>query len=252
MTNLLDSRKAVNSETPDITPEQSCSAHGILETCISEEASSRRRFLQIAMDGALTSIVTAAGVEFATPHAVLAQSKLSPDAALKELTDGNRRFTSGRLTAPEQDLAILKQNTIDKQESFAALLSCADSRVPVEILFDQSIGHIFVTRVAGNIVTPEIIASLEFGAAGLGTKVILVMGPRQLRSCKGNNSSEGSSRADLRALSAYSACCRSSGSQSRGRNQGKCQDPGSSSATGVPCHIEFAEGRKTPGRGRLL
>jgi carbonic anhydrase len=176
MTNLLDSRKAANSDTPDIPPEQSCSAHGFLETCIPEKDSCRRRFLQLAVGATLAGLVTAAGVEFATPHPVLAQSKLSPDAALQELMDGNRRFTSGRLTAPEQDLAILKQNTIEKQEPFAALLSCADSRVPVEMVFDQSIGHIFVTRVAGNVVTPEIIASLEYGAAVLGTKVILVMG----------------------------------------------------------------------------
>ena len=73
-------------------------------------------------------------------------------------------------------LAILKQHTAEKQEPFAAVLSCADSRVPVELAFDQSIGHIFVTRVAGNIITPEIIGSLEYGAAVLGTKVILVMG----------------------------------------------------------------------------
>jgi carbonic anhydrase len=176
MTDLLNSKKAANNDTPDIQPEQSCSAHGILETCTSEEDSSRRRFLQIAMSGTLTSLVTAAGVEVVMPHPVLAQSKLSPDAALQELMDGNRRFTSGRLTAPEQDLAILKQNTIEKQEPFAALLSCADSRVPVEMVFDQSIGHIFVTRIAGNFVTPEIIASLEYGVAVLGTKVILVMG----------------------------------------------------------------------------
>jgi carbonic anhydrase len=52
----------------------------------------------------------------------------------------------------------------------------ADSRVPVELVFDQTIGHIFVTRVAGNVITPEIIGSLEYGAAVLGTKVILVMG----------------------------------------------------------------------------
>jgi len=110
----------------------------------------------------------------ATP--MLAQSKLSSDAALQELIDGNRRFVSGHLIAFEQDLAILKQNTIDKQEPFAAVLSCADSRVPVELVFDQSIGHVFVTRVAGNIVTSEIIASLEYGAAVLGCKVILVMG----------------------------------------------------------------------------
>ena len=56
------------------------------------------------------------------------------------------------------------------------MLSCADSRVPVELLFDQTIGHIFVTRVAGNVITPEIIGSLEYGAAVLGTKVILVLG----------------------------------------------------------------------------
>jgi carbonic anhydrase len=90
--------------------------------------------------------------------------------------DGNKRFTSGKLTAHQEDLAILKQHTEEKQEPFAAVLSCADSRVPVELVFDQSIGHVFVTRVAGNIVTPEIIGSLEYGAAVLGTKVILVMG----------------------------------------------------------------------------
>jgi carbonic anhydrase len=185
MSNLLDSRKAVNSDTPDVPRKRSCSAHGFLEICISDEDSSRRRFLQLAMGGTLTSLLTAAGKEFVMLHPVLAQSKLSPDAALQELMDGNRRFTSGRLTAPEQDLAILKQNTIEKQEPFAALLSCADSRVPVEMVFDQSIGHIFVTRIAGNFVTPEIIASLEYGVAVLGTKVILVMGHSGCGAVKG-------------------------------------------------------------------
>src|SRR5258708_1380964 len=176
MSNLLNSPKAANRDTPGIPAKQSCSAHAFLEGCTSDKDSSRRRFLQIATGGTLPSLVTAPGVEFATPHQVLAQSKLSPDAALQELMDGNRRFTSGRLTAHEQDLTILKQNTIDKQEPFAALLSCADSRVPVEMIFDQSIGHIFVTRIAGNVVTPEIIASLEYGAAGISTKGVVVMG----------------------------------------------------------------------------
>ncbi len=89
---------------------------------------------------------------------------------------GNKRFSAGCLTTSDQDLAILRQRTEEKQEPFAAVLSCADSRVPVELVFDQSIGHIFVTRVAGNVITPEIIGSLEFGAAVLRTKVILVMG----------------------------------------------------------------------------
>jgi carbonic anhydrase len=128
------------------------------------------------MGRTLAGLVASASTKLATTRAIPSQSKLSPDAALQELMDGNRRFTSGHLTAYEQDLAILKQNTIEKQEPFAAVLSCADSRVPVELVFDQSIGHVFVTRVAGNVVTAEIIASLEYGAAVLGTKVILVMG----------------------------------------------------------------------------
>jgi carbonic anhydrase len=61
----------------------------------------------------------------------------------------------------DEDLSILKSKTAEKQEPFAAVLSCADSRVPVEFVFDQSIGHLFVVRVAGNITTPEIIASLR-------------------------------------------------------------------------------------------
>lgn len=131
--------------------------------------------MRIGLGGAVVGLLTG-DLEMALPLRAGAQSTLSPDAALTQLIDGNKRFSSGRLTAHEQDLAILKQSTVEKQEPFAAVLSCADSRVPVELVFDQTIGHIFVTRVAGNVVTPEIIGSLEYGAAVLGTKVILVMG----------------------------------------------------------------------------
>jgi carbonic anhydrase len=99
----------------------------------------------------------------------------SPQAALDELIEGNRRFTSGRTASHRRDLVILQQ-MMERQEPFAAILSCADSRVPVEVVFDQTIGQLFVTRVAGNIVTPEIVASLEYAAAVLGTNTILVMG----------------------------------------------------------------------------
>jgi carbonic anhydrase len=176
MNTLVNSGKYQKSDAQEIPSRQCCSTDGGVETVISDKVSSRRQFLQMVMVGTLGGLVTTAGMEFGTPRLALAQSKLSPEAALQELMDGNRRFTSGRLIAHEQDLAILKQKTIEKQEPFAAVLSCADSRVPVELIFDQSIGHIFVTRVAGNVVTPEIIASLEYGAAVLGTKVILVMG----------------------------------------------------------------------------
>ncbi|HLX79818.1 MAG TPA: carbonic anhydrase [Burkholderiales bacterium] len=136
---------------------------------------SRRRILQLGVAGA--AALTAGGLELAVPPAAVAQDiPTTADAALAELVAGNKRYTQNNLTSQQHDLDILKQHTAEKQEPFAAVLSCADSRVPVELVFDQSIGHIFVTRVAGNIVTPEIIGSLEYGAAVLGTKVILVMG----------------------------------------------------------------------------
>jgi carbonic anhydrase len=146
-----------------------------MSTSFSNQAESRRRFLQMSVTGAVAGLLTG-GMELALPPEARAQSALTPDAALAELMAGNQRFKTGRMTANEHDLTILKEKTFDKQEPFAALLSCADSRVPVELIFDQTIGHIFVTRVAGNVVTPEIIASLEYGAAVLGTEVILVMG----------------------------------------------------------------------------
>jgi carbonic anhydrase len=151
-------------------------SHGAAESQSPRENSSRRGFLRTAIGGSIAGFIAGVGMDLAAPQPVLAQSKLSPDAALQQLMDGNRRFISRHLTSDAEDLAILQQNTIDKQEPFAGVLSCADSRVPVELVFDQSIGHLFVTRVAGNVITPEIIASLEYGAAVLGIKVILVMG----------------------------------------------------------------------------
>ena len=106
----------------------------------------------------------------------LAQTGMTGDAAMRELMDGNERYIAGKISSFPEDLKILKEKTVLKQEPFAAVLACADSRVPVEILFDQTIGHVFVSRVAGNIVTPEIMASLEYGVAVLGVKALLVLG----------------------------------------------------------------------------
>jgi carbonic anhydrase len=146
-----------------------------MNTPTSQPRPSRRRFLQLSATATAAGLL-ASGLELAAPLPAQAQSKLTPDEALAELVAGNKRFISEHMTAYDHDLAILKEHNVEKQEPFAAVLSCADSRVPVELIFDQSIGHIFVTRVAGNVITPEIIASLEYGAAVLGTKAILVLG----------------------------------------------------------------------------
>jgi carbonic anhydrase len=138
--------------------------------------SGRRQFFQTVLSSAVVEVAVQAGIELAAPLKLCAETGLSPDAALGELLAGNRRFAANQLTSIEQDLTILKERTVGKQEPFAAVLACADSRVPVELVFDQTIGHIFVTRVAGNIVTSEIIASLEYGVAVLGVKTLLVLG----------------------------------------------------------------------------
>lgn len=133
---------------------------------------SRRGFLRAGLGGAVATTM----LDATLPRRAMAQTTLSPDAALQTMLDGNRRFAERRMTSFSEDLAILQQKTVAKQEPFASVLACADSRVPVEIIFDQTIGHLFVNRVAGNIATSEIIASLEYGAAVLGTKAILVLG----------------------------------------------------------------------------
>ncbi len=138
--------------------------------------SGRRHFLQSVLSSLAVGVAAQTGIQVAASEKLCAQSNLSPDAALQELLEGNQRFASNQLSSIQHDLTILKDRTVNKQEPFAAVLSCADSRVPVELIFDQTIGHIFVTRVAGNIVTPEIIASLEYGVAVLGVEALVVLG----------------------------------------------------------------------------
>jgi len=137
---------------------------------------SRRGFLGRAALASAAGLLPAAAIELALAPVARAQSQLTAEQALHELVDGNQRFVEQRMTSFAADLAVLKQKTAGKQEPFAAVLACADSRMPVELIFDQSIGHLFVVRVAGNVATGEMIASLEYGAAVLGTKAIMVLG----------------------------------------------------------------------------
>ncbi|MBL9090506.1 MAG: carbonic anhydrase [Planctomycetaceae bacterium] len=91
------------------------------------------------------------------------------------LYQGNRRFVAGETIEPHRNLSRLKE-IADRQTPFAAFLGCADSRVPIEIIFDQGFGDLFVTRIAGNVATSENIGSLEFGTQVLGAKVLYVLG----------------------------------------------------------------------------
>lgn len=102
----------------------------------------------------------------------------TPSDALKRLYQGNLRFSQGQSLDENRDLSRVKEVAAG-QKPFAAFLGCADSRVPVEIVFDQGFGDIFVTRIAGNVASSENIRSLEFGTEVLGAKVLYVLGHTQ-------------------------------------------------------------------------
>jgi carbonic anhydrase len=139
---------------------------------------SRRNALKLGA-GAVGAGVLAAELhsQILAPEPANAASKqdLAPDQALQQLLEGNQRFVKSKRRNPNQTMVRLKE-IAQEQKPFAAVLGCADSRVPVEIVFDQGFGDLFVCRVAGNVATPEEIGSLEFGCAVLGTKVIVVLG----------------------------------------------------------------------------
>jgi carbonic anhydrase len=100
---------------------------------------------------------------------------VSAEEAKRRLIAGNRRFFNQNRKYPNQSKRRL-QSVSKKQYPYAAILGCADSRVPPEIIFDQGLGDLFVVRVAGNIATNETIGSLEYATANLGTQLIVVLG----------------------------------------------------------------------------
>ncbi len=99
---------------------------------------------------------------------------LTASEALERLREGNRRFVRGWHTSDATPARLAELAT--GQEPFAVILGCSDSRVPVEIVFDQGLGDLFVIRIAGNVVAPSGIGSVEFAAARFGTRLVVVLG----------------------------------------------------------------------------
>jgi carbonic anhydrase len=104
---------------------------------------------------------------------------ISARDALALLKDGNLRFVSDDRNRDAITSRVRRLQLTASQEPFAAILGCSDSRVPVEIVFDQGLGDLFVIRVAGNIVAPSLIGSVEFAAEQFGTRLVVVLGHTQ-------------------------------------------------------------------------
>jgi carbonic anhydrase len=104
---------------------------------------------------------------------------ISASQALDRLRHGNDRFTSTTGGAASYLSADRRAELVNTQEPFAIVLGCSDSRVPAEIVFDQGLGDLFVIRVAGNVVAPSQVGSVEFAAARFGTRLVVVLGHSQ-------------------------------------------------------------------------
>jgi carbonic anhydrase len=101
-------------------------------------------------------------------------NSLTPEQSLMRLMEGNRRFLAE--TEPTSARAWSSHLATKPQRPFAIVLGCSDSRTPVEILFDEGFGDLFVVRIAGNIVAPSVVGSIEFAASQFGSRLVVVMG----------------------------------------------------------------------------
>lgn len=135
-------------------------------------------FLSLALAGFLIA---------STAHAITTradQQSTTPDQVLAELMAGNERFVNG--VAQRRDLlAEARQSAAEGQFPKAVILSCLDSRVPVEMVFDQGIGDLFVGRVAGNVEDVQMLGSIEFATAVAGSKLVIVLGHEACGAVKG-------------------------------------------------------------------
>ena len=131
--------------------------------------------------------IAGTGCSALTPHGATmtqtAQKATTPGQALKKLKEGNERFVSGK---PLKRNYLAQVNETSKgQYPYASVVSCLDSRTSTELIFDQGIGDVFNARVAGNIVNPDILGSLEFASKAAGSKLVVVVGHTSCGAVKG-------------------------------------------------------------------
>lgn len=137
---------------------------------------------RFALVAALAMAVQFSGSVLADASAEV-QKITTPDEALAALVAGNERFLSGKQL--RQDYLAQVEQTSGGQQPYATVLSCLDSRIPPEIVFDQGIGDIFVGRVAGNVEDVNLLGSFEFASAVVGSRLLVVMGHTSCGAVKG-------------------------------------------------------------------
>lgn len=118
-------------------------------------------------------VAVAAGIAFASSHG---GAGVTPDEALQKLMEGNKRYVENQMTGTKLCDLTTRSGLSKSQKPYAIILTCSDSRVPPEIIFDKGLGEIFVIRVAGNIPDPVVLGSIEYAAEHLGSPLVMVLG----------------------------------------------------------------------------
>jgi len=134
---------------------------------------SRKNSLRATFAAILGIAVFAAGIAFSNPGS---GTGVSSDEALQKLMDGNKRYVENKLTHAAMCDHATRTSLSKSQNPYAIILTCSDSRVPPEIIFDKGLGEIFVIRVAGNIPDPVVLGSIEYAAEHLGSTLVMVLG----------------------------------------------------------------------------
>lgn len=125
---------------------------------------------------------------------------MTADEALAKLMEGNQHYVAGGLTNQKMSDAATRQSLATGQKPYAIILSCSDSRVPPEIIFDKGLGEIFVVRVAGNVVDPIVLGSIEYAVEHLGTPLVVVLGHERCGAVTAAVDAKGKSEGNIGAI----------------------------------------------------
>ncbi|MFA5182922.1 MAG: carbonic anhydrase [Syntrophales bacterium] len=125
---------------------------------------------------------------------------VSADEAIKRLMDGNERYAEGKMTACRQTTKETREILSKGQKPYAIILSCSDSRVPPEIIFDKTFGEIFVIRVAGNVLGPIVLGSIEYAAEHFGSSLIMVLGHQRCGAVTASVDAHGKPEGNIGAI----------------------------------------------------
>jgi carbonic anhydrase len=137
----------------------------------------------------LTLALLATGIALASSGS----PSISPDEALQKLMDGNTRYVESKFTNGSRIDTTSRKALAHSQKPYAVILTCSDSRVPPEIIFDQGLGEIFVIRVAGNVPDPVVLGSIEYAAEHLGSPLVMVLGHERCGVVKATVEAKGKS-----------------------------------------------------------